>query len=85
METLYSEAIRNYIHSQNWPKGFIMDTREHPGQHLQLVCYQDNLKKLYTVGVDRLNLRLQLMSVAAHITNNMGVPCFLEVEEGNGE
>lgn len=81
MDSLYSEAIRNYIRQQNWPKGLIIETVEYNEEGcLRLRLYQDNLQ---SIGVDREWLHGKLIGVA-HAISNMGVPCFLELVEGNG-
>lgn len=42
--SLYTNEIRDYIRSRDWPKGLVMDVREYdqPAPHLKFVFFRDN-------------------------------------------
>lgn len=42
--SLYTQAVRQFINSRDWPSGLVMEVRENtePGPHLNLVFFRDN-------------------------------------------
>jgi hypothetical protein len=44
VETLYSNEVRSFINSRDWPKGLLLEVRENdfPQQHLNIVFFRHN-------------------------------------------
>lgn len=44
METLYTNEVREFIHTRDWPSGLVFEIREdyEPEPHLNIVFFRDN-------------------------------------------
>lgn len=42
--TLYTDDVRNFIFSRDWPKGLVLDVYEaaEPSPHLNIIFFRDN-------------------------------------------
>lgn len=85
--TLYSNEIRRYIHTRDWPKGLLIDTKEifdefHKPLYLQMILYRDNFNQFD--GEDQLRIAQSVRECMEKIRKD-GVPIYLEVARGSGE
>lgn len=87
--TLYSNEVRDYVHSRDWPVGLILDIEEKfveidhregsvpIGQaYLQIIFYRDNFG-VFEPGKQL--LIAQTMNEVMMKLRNDGIPCYLEV------
>jgi len=83
-DSLYSNEIRQYLHSLKWPKGLRVDIAERMTEdtlYLQFILYRDNFETFD--GVDKQHIAMQLKEFMEKV-RSMGVPIYLEVAEGDG-
>jgi hypothetical protein len=54
--TLYTQQVREYIFTRDWPKGLILDVYENnePAPHLNIIFFRDNWLTL--TGEDQLQV-----------------------------
>lgn len=80
MDNLYSNDIRQYFQSRQWPKGlkaFIAE-EEH---NLNLVLFRDNFNSFD--GEDRLQIAMMVKEFMEKV-RGMGVPIYMQVARGDG-
>lgn len=83
MQTLYTDEVRRYVNTRDWPRGLIIDVFEdtEPQPHLNFVFYRDNFVQFGTE---------QQAKIAAIIKEVMeklrsdGIPCYMgKMEHAN--
>lgn len=75
MSSLYTPAVREFIHSHNWPKSVIWEIRENyePAPHLSIIFFRDNW---LTLTVEE---QLQVTSIVKEIMAKLwadGIPMY---------
>lgn len=81
MQSLYSNEIRNYIRTRDWPKYFQWEVHEYP-EYLQFVVFQDNYES-YT-GEHKLQIAMCIKQTMEKIRAD-GIPIYLERKETQSE
>lgn len=76
MESLYSDEVRMFVHTRDWPKGLIMDIYEEtePGPHLNFVFYRDNFIRF---NVDE---QAKIAAIVKEVMEKLradGIPCYM--------
>ena len=77
MESLYTDDIRKYIRSRDWPKGLIYEVVEYE-EHLAMRFFRDNFNSFD--GEDRLHIAMMVKEVMEKI-RSLGVPIYMEKME----
>lgn len=82
MDSLYSNEIRQYIKSRNWPKGKRLDIEivEYE-DYLGFRLFRDNFNSFN--GEDRLQIAMMIKEIMEKVRGD-GIPCYLEVAKGDG-
>lgn len=84
MNSLYTNAMRDFIHSRDWPKGLYFEVREavEPEPHLNLIFFRDNW---LTLDVEA---QMTVASIVKEVMDalwNMGVPTYVGKMESKEE
>lgn len=80
MASLYSNEVRQFIKSRQWPKGLRMEVVEFP-EFLRLRFFRDNLNSFDSE--DKLQIAKLVNEVMMGIRKN-GIPIYTEVAKGDG-
>lgn len=80
MTTLYSNSIRTYLRTRDWPVGLIWEIVEFE-DCIKFKVYRDNINSLDSE--DKLQLAKLLNEALTSIRDN-GVPIYTWVEKGDG-
>lgn len=81
MDSLYSDEIRRFFHTRQWPKGLqALVTEEET--HLQLVLFRDNFNTFD--GEDKKQIA-SMVKEFMETVRKMGVPIYLQVGKGDGQ
>lgn len=83
--SLYSDEIRAFIHSRNWPKGLKIDIAERQTEddwYLQFILYRENFEAFD--GEDKLHIAMTVKEVMEKVRAD-GIPIYMEVaKDGSG-
>ena len=76
MESLYSDEVRAYVNTRDWPKGLRIDVFENyePGPHLNFVFYRDNFIQFDT------DQQAKIASLVKEVMEKLradGIPCYM--------
>ena len=77
MNTLYTPAIREYVHSRAWPRGLVLDVIEHE-DYLAFRFYRDNFVRFD--GEDQKQIAMMVKEVMETL-RSQGIPCYMEKME----
>lgn len=77
MNSLYTDEIRTFVRTREWPKGLILDVVEYP-DYLGFRLYRDNF--ILFDGEAQRHIASIVKEVMEKI-RGMGIPCYLEKEE----
>ena len=74
--SLYTDEVKQYIHTRPWPRGLVMDVFEDddPVPHLNFIFYRDNFIKFDT------DAQKQIASIIQEIMTKLrkdGIPCYM--------
>lgn len=86
MTSLYTNEVRQYIHSRPWPKGVVFDVIEYDNvvpvagvqinqQYLAFRFYLDNFA---TLSYDEMEHAKTVVTEVMWKLRNDGIPCYLE-------
>lgn len=76
-KTLYTQEIREFVHSRPWPSGLILDVVEYQ-DYLGFRFYRDNFIKFD--GDAQRQIAATVKEVMEKI-RGMGIPCYMEKME----
>lgn len=80
MGSLFSDEIRMFIRTRDWPRGLAYEVVEYE-EHLSLRLFRDNFNAFD--GEDRLQIAMMVKEVMEKIRKD-GIPIYMEVAKGNG-
>lgn len=75
--TLYTDEIRTFVRSRNWPRGLVLDVIEYE-THLGFRFYRDNFIKFD--GEAQRQIASTVKEVMEKI-RSLGIPCYMEKME----
>jgi hypothetical protein len=83
-ETLYTEDIRRFIFTRNWPSGLVMDIAEadEPSPHLNLIFFRDNW---LTLTFEEQQITTTIVKEVMDKVWNMGIPIYVGKMESRYE
>lgn len=81
METLYTNEVREFIHTRPWPLGFKFVIEEYiePELYLQFVIFRDEFNPMETD--EKLHVATIINEMFLNLRNK-GVPIYLEMRKG---
>jgi hypothetical protein len=81
VESLYSNEIRQFFQSRDWPKGLRATIAEEE-HNLNFVLFRDNFNSFD--GEDRLQIAMMVKEFMEKV-RGMGVPIYMQVAKGDGQ
>jgi len=75
--TLYSDEVRNFIRTRDWPRGLAWEVVEYP-DYLGFRLFRDNFNSFD--GEDRLQIAMMVKEVMEKIRKD-GIPIYMEKME----
>lgn len=78
--TLVSSEVKQILRLPQWPKGLVIEIVEYEF-HISLRLYRDNFERFD--GTDKRHIA-GLVGETINRIRGIGVPCYLEVEKGDG-
>lgn len=80
MESLYSNEIRTFFLTRDWPRGLKVLIAEEE-ENLNFVLFRDNFNSFD--GEDRLQIAMMVKEFMEKV-RGMGVPIYMQVAKGDG-
>jgi hypothetical protein len=73
---LYSQEVREFIHSRNWPSGLKFEVRQNdePEPHLNIIFYRDNW---ITLSFDAQMQTTEIVKEVMHKLHADGIPTYV--------
>lgn len=81
MTTLYSDEIKKYIRSRQWPAGLKIELVEYE-LYLGMRLFRDNFNSFD--GEDKLQIAMMVKECMEKIRGD-GIPIYMEVAKGDGQ
>ena len=74
--SLYTNEVRNYLHSRDWPKGLVVEFqgKDEPAPHINIEFYRDNW---LTLAPEK---HLQIVAIVKEIMEKLwgdGIPTYV--------
>jgi hypothetical protein len=74
--SLYSQEVREFIHSRDWPSGlkFQVSEKDEPAPHLNIVFYRDNW---ITLDFEAQMKTTEIVKEVMHKLHSDGIPTYV--------